>query len=479
MYKLKEVMARNLGKFDEVSVSFDPNINYLVGKNGSQKTSLGLNILWVAMQGAGNKSVSKDMNPLICDRFMIIGPNSKSADAGITLYDTIKNIDIKVTRHITKDGTTLEFDAPDGVALDQYFLNELFNVFLISPKHFLALTPTQQAIELGIDISKEDASIKELKNEYTIINRQIKDIGNLTVIPKCDPVDVSALVEEKTRVINHNTEMNNRKTVFEKSQSKLDDLVKEKEDIEGSLGDIRVIFNTINPICQELEKFKAQGSQPVVSLLLNLWQKAKTQIDEYEIILPGLISRIKKGEEYIASLPASEPLLDITELDNQIASASSINVQASKYQEYCLSVEKRDNLINKLGKNKADQVKMEEARIKKIQSLNLPFQDLSINENGELILQGRYLKEQYWSTGELIKTIPILLISSMKSQGRMPQFPYVFVQDFSLLDPENQQEIIDFFMDNDIQACLEIVGTEPSDKPNSIFLKDLVIIQNN
>jgi hypothetical protein len=122
---------------------------------------------------------------------------------------------------------------------------------------------------------------------------------------------------------------------------------------------------------------------------------------------------------------------------------------------------------------------MEEIRIKKIRSLNLPFQDLSINENGELMLQGRYLKEQYWSTGELIKTIPILLISSMKSQGRIPKFPYVFVQDFSLLDPENQQEIIDFFLANGIQACLEIVGTEPLDKPNSIFLKDSIVIQNN
>lgn len=479
MYKLKEVTARNLGKFDEISVSFDPNLNYIVGKNGSAKTSLGLNILWITMQGAGNKSVSKNMNPLICDRYMIIGPNSKSADAGITLHDTVKNIDIKVTRHITKDGTTLEFDASDGVVLDQYFLNELFNIFLISPKHFLALTPKEQTVALGVNLSEEDKKIKELKDEYTVINRQIKDIGTLTDIPKCEPIDVSALVEEKTLRVNHNTEMSNRKTVLETNQVKLDALIAEKEDIEESLGDIQVIFNAINPICAEADSLNADGSQPLVSLLLNLWEQSKIQMKEYGAKLPELISRISKGETYIASLPVSEPLLDITELDNQIANASSINVQASKYAEYCLSVERRDNLINKLGKNKIDQVKMEEARTKKIQSLNLPFQDLSINEDGELMLQGRYLKEQYWSTGELIKTIPILLISSMKSQGRTPQFPYVFVQDFSLLDPENQQEIIDFFLANGIQACLEIVGTEPSDKPNSIFLKDSVIIQNN
>jgi len=468
-YKLTGVNATNFAGFDEISVSFDPNINYLVGPNGASKTTLGLNLLWVTMQGAGSKSASKDMSPLIAERYMVIGDAAKSGKTGIILHDTVKNIDIKVTRKITKDGTTLEFDAPDGIMLDQYFLNELWNIFLVSPKRFLSLTPREQSIALGIDLTDIDNKIKALKTEYTNINRDIKNIGEIVPVLFCEEVDVAAKVGEKARRVKFNDEQIRRKESRDKAIERLNQVEEQFKSEQQSIQELILLRDTITSTCRG---FKSAGG---IGYLKTVFPMLKNEINQFEDNQTVLRDSITEESKHLNALKPAEPLLDITELDNEIAQASVINVNASKYSEYLKAVEKKEKLSKALQDNKDMQTAMDQERNAKIQSFNLPFNNAAINEDGELTVDGRYVKPPYFSAGELCKMVPMLIISSMRNSGKEIQFPYVFVEDFSLLDEDSQKDVIDYFTENNIQCCLELVSKVPSDKPNSIFLKDSVI----
>ena len=196
-YKLKSVSAVNFAGFDTITCNFDENLTYLTGPNGASKTSAGVNLLWVTLQGYGEKAQSKDTYPIIGQRWMVIGSAGKTAKTSVVLRDVVNNYDIVVKRKISETGTELSFEAPEGITLNQAFLNSIFNLFLVSPKRFLQLTPQQQAIALGIDLTSFDKELKSLKENYTLLNRDLKGIGVLTEVPKVDAVDVSALVGEK------------------------------------------------------------------------------------------------------------------------------------------------------------------------------------------------------------------------------------------------------------------------------------------
>ena len=98
---------------------------------------------------------------------------------------------------MTKDGTEVSFEGPLGVKLDQKWLNDLFDIFMISPKYFESLSSKQQALALGIDLSDHDKKIKALKDEYTLIGRQITEIGTPAEVEKVDEVKVDDVLQER------------------------------------------------------------------------------------------------------------------------------------------------------------------------------------------------------------------------------------------------------------------------------------------
>ena len=471
MYKLKKATADNFKGFDSIELSFSEDIMYLCGPNGSGKSSGGLDIIWATLQGVGSKAPSKDTNPLIAERYQIIGDAGKSAKTSITLHDVQKGYDIKVTRKILKDGSELHFDTDADITLDQRFLNEIFNLYLVSPKKFIELTPKAQSIALGIDLSRYDEKIKELKNEFTLINRQIKDLGTPVEVEVINPVDVTALVTEKAKRTAFNTEQINRQATIDANMLKWTAIVAEQEKCIIDQQDYHHLQSVIEQMTVGNIK-SAEVKTYISSINLYLANTIANLDDKLDEVSP----RIAKGSQYISSLPKPEELLDIAELDEQIANASSINVLASQYDAYVKAVEKRESLVTALEDNKTEQKKVEDARTAKIASFALPFEELTINEDGELLLQNRYLKSEYWSAGELIRTVPMLIIASMKATGREIKFPYCYISDWNLLDSTNQKEIIDFFKANKIQCVLEVVSEERTGTKNSIFLKDNHII---
>ena len=471
MYKLSSVSATNFKGFDQIEVSFDPTLTFLVGGNGSGKSSAGLDAIWACMQGVGLKAPSKDMTPVLAERYQVIGPNGKSAKASITLHDTVNNYDIVVTRKITDSGTELHFDGPDSVTLDQRFLNEIFSIYLISPRKFLELNPKSQSVALGIDLSDIDRQIKATKEDYTIVNRQIREIGVLTPVPNVSSVDVTALVAEKAVRTAHNKLQQDRAAAQDNSVKSIQSAETELTSLNESLRELTLVKDAISGAC------KGFKSERGTSYIKSVWPMLLGEISTLNERIPLAVSALNTCKEAAFELSDPLPAMDVEVIDRQIASASDINVNAAAYGEYVKSLGKLERLNTELMNNKEKQESLNFKRTEKIRSFNLPFEELTIDEEGQLMLKGRFIQTGQFSTGELIKTIPMLIIASMKSQGMEIKFPYVYLQDFNLLDEDNQKDVIDYLTGQGMQLCIEMVSKEVGNEPNHIYLRSNKIVK--
>jgi len=131
--KIKSISGFNFAGYSSIQVNLDEHATYFIGRNGSGKTKLGLELVWFVMQGIAEKAMN-GTQPLVGERFRFIGDAAKTAMGELVLYDENRGHEIRVIRKLTKSGTELSFSAPVGMELDQQWLNNLFNIFLISPK---------------------------------------------------------------------------------------------------------------------------------------------------------------------------------------------------------------------------------------------------------------------------------------------------------------------------------------------------------
>ena len=427
--KIKSIKLENFAKYSHIEVSFDKNITYLIGNNGAGKTTLGLSAIWFLFQGIAEKS-SKGNNPFIAERFRFIGENDASAKGEMVLFDETLKIKIKVIRKLTKDGTSVTFEAPSNMTLNQEWLNDLFNVFLISPRSFLTLDSKKQAEVLGIDTSKFDTELENFKSEHTYINRELKNIGEVKEVDPVENIDVGSYVRSKNIIIN----FNNKQKELEQN------IVKNKE--------------------------KLQWVQKEYSQLLEQREELNKRIEQ-------LSTKILNGTNYIDTLPKPEPLESTEYTDSQIEKAIENNNKVVAYQNYLQQKQKYDLRLSELNNNKERQSETIKARIDYIRSKKLPFDNLEINEKGELLLSGKPIKEQYFATGELLKIVPVL-ISSLN-----PKLKYVFIQQFNLLDEKQQKIVEEYLVGKGFQLVAEIVGEKEVENKHCIVLKDMHLVDKN
>lgn len=424
--KIKSIKLENFAKYSHIEVSFDKNITYLIGNNGAGKTTLGLNAIWFILQGIAEKS-SKGNNPLVAERFRFIGENGASAKGEMVLFDEVRKVKIKVIRKMTKDGTSVTFEAPSDMTLNQEWLNDLFNVFLISPRSFLALDSKKQAEVLGIDTSKFDTKLENLKSEHTYINRELKSIGAVEEVLPVDKIDIESLIEAKNNIISFNTkqialeqDIARNKEKLKLREQEFNGLIKQKEEIE-----------------QKIDKLK---------------------------------NNIEAGQKYIASISQPERLRSMEQIDNKIKEATQNNDKNIAYQNYLQQKQKHTQKLTELNNNKEKQSEIAKNRIDYIRSKKLPFDNLEINEKGELLLSGKPIKEQYFATGELLKIVPVL-ISSLN-----PELKYVFIQQFNLLDEKQQKIVEEYLVGKGFQLVAEIVGEKEVENKHCIVLKDMHLL---
>jgi len=426
MTKIKSLTIENFAGLEKVSVSFDDNLTYLVGPNGSGKTSI-MNAIWFMFQGVAERPAEKSMAPLLGERFRFL-KEGETTRGFMVIHDSDLCCDITVKRKMTKDETKVSFEAErDTVSLNQKWLTDLFNVMMISPDRFTELTSKQQTEVIGIDLSEEDKKIKDLKEEYTIINRKLKDIGTPVQVEKVERVNLSQIIELKDEYIDFNN-------IQTEKQANIDTYKKEIDKINETIEENNKKIRELSEINQQQEK------------------------------------RRVKGEELLNSLPIPEQLKNISVLDQQIAAAAEINEKAKEYENYIKELGLEETLKNELKENKQQQEGVLKMRINKIKSMELPFDNLSINEEGELLLNERPIKKPYFSKGQLLKIVPALL---SKNAGKMK---WVFIEDGNLLDKDMMRSTIEYLEERGFQIVMELVDHAPELQAHIIEMKECRVV---
>lgn len=415
--KIKKLKLKNFAKFTDFEIEFNENITRLVGFNGSGKTTIGLTAIWAGLKGIAEKS--KDS--LFGERFRFIGPEKASSDIEIILKDEIKNVEIKVKNHITNQTNNITFKAPDGYKLSNDWINNLLSVAFLSAKNFTMLNSKEQALLLGIDTSDIDEKIKKEKDEFTLLNRDLKNIGDVNFVEKFEKVSISELLHEKQNIEQFNSNQDILADDIMKHEKLLSDLENEKNDLLNRL--------------ELLEK------------------------------------RIENGKEKIKTLQQPEQKKDLTEIISKIENAENINIKHNKYLDFVEKSNKRDDLISEIESNKRKQSDLKKKRIDFIKSFHLPYDGLEINDKGELLLNSRPIKEPYFSKGELE------LIVARLYKSKNPELKLRFIDDFELLDENNQEKIITELINDGFQVITAEVG-EKSEKENVIILRECSILNN-
>lgn len=488
--KIKKISLSNFAKYDSVSVSFDDNVTYLIGNNGSGKSTLGITAIWFMFQGIAEKATGGGC-PLIGERFRFIGPKAAVAKGEMILHDEKTKADIKVFRKLTKTGTELSFEGPEGMELGQKWLTDLFNIFLIAPKKFTELSPKEQANALGIDTTPFDKDIATLKAEHTAINRDIKSIDT-NPVEKFEEVDVKALIVKKEEIRNslndlyRQNQTTNQATreAWEADKKKIDEGVKEFNDTldkntlaRKSLVDLRDRlmeykrrfdgFDELVDFSQLRDQVDAWDKEIMVQpkIAADLYPKAPTNLaDAPEGYQPADGERI-----YIVERPDDK---DMVEIDQQIFKAGETNKKALLYAQYQQRVKDKEAKDKLLQENKTKQTTKEEERLAYIRKFKFPFSNLTVGDDGELLLAGKPIKEPYFSTGEILKVVPILLSTSN------PDLKYVFLQDFNLMDEDKQKEISEYLTGKGFQLVVEMVGKTKISEKNCILLKDNLVVED-
>lgn len=461
--KVKSIELNNFANYNKVSVSFDDNVTYLIGKNGSGKSTIGITAIWFMFCGIAEKS-SGGTTPLIGERFRFIGPNGKTANGEMILHDEKTGNDIKVIRKLTKTGTDLSFEAPDDVDLDQAWLTDLFNIFLIAPKKFLELSAKDQAKALGIDTKKFDDEIAVIKKQYTEYNAVYRSFGEIAEVAKVDKVDVTALQAQKDQVRQKlNDQYLENKKANEVTKKAWVDACKVIDKECSFFNNTQVALqNTIEQAAKLYSQLEGlgYGGYEVSDWIISLGKPEETRGSE--LLHPA-------EPAYIQELPDDSKLKVI---DQQMIDANKTNQDALLYLQYLQKKEQKENQELILKANKERQAIKEAERLDYIKSFKFPFSNLTVGEDGELLLNGKPIKAEYFSTGELLKIIPVLISTTQ------PELKYVFLQDFNLMDEDKQKEIEEYLTGKGFQLVVEMVGkTKVADK-NCILLRDNCIVED-
>jgi DNA repair ATPase RecN len=484
--KIKNIQLQNFAKYDQVNVSFDDNVTYLIGKNGSGKSTIGITAIWFMFQGIAEKA-SCGNNPLIGERFRFIGNKAATAKGEMVLYDEVKGIEVKVMRKLTKTGTDLSFIGPDGMVLDQKWLTDLFNIFLIAPKRFQELSPRDQAKAIGIDTSKYDTELADLKKKYTEINAVYRSYGDITPMEEVKAVDITALQHKKQTTqferseqrkgisnrlndeyLKNKQENKDAKDSWELSKKSIDEACRLHNEQQA---DRRVVFNKCSDALAILmaNGFSGEDAKSWIKTIADSIQPDKTSSDQYQ---PEPTYKEERPDDKELTEFDQQTHTIMAAIDADIQSANEANQKAIVYTQYLDKVKQKEAKGKELSDNQSDQKAKEEARLNYIKGFELPFGNMTIGEDGELLLSGKPIKEPYFSTGELLKIIPVIISTSN------PELKYVFLQDFNLLDDVKQEEITEFLVSKGYQLVIEYVGKETMVDKNCILLKDNVIVES-
>lgn len=471
---ISSIHAFNFAGYSSVMINLNQHSNYFIGPNGAGKSKLGLDILWFVMQGIAE--MGRDgKRPLIGDRFRFIGDGGATALGEIVIHDDVGKYDVRVIRKLLKGSTELSFSGPVGMELDQKWLNDLFNLFLIAPKKFIELSSRDQSLALGIVTKEWDDLIAILKDKFTDINKELSKLNKLPVVEKADRPPLDLLQTEKltikgslTKLQLENKQHNDslRNTWLEQKRTIDQDVIKFNNAQTDLTTKYSRCFNAIGIL-------KSEGMDPgwfgpyvdnhEADPLQDWLDSIKAQMK------PPMVAEYPPEPEYINEIPDDK---DLVAIDEKILEAAGQNEKALLYEQYLENMKRKGDLEIELQQNKNDQQDQYNKRLDYIKAFKFPFAELSVDDEGGLLLRNKPLKPEYFSSGELLAIVPTLFAS------RNPDFKYVFIQDANLMDPTTLKQVEEKLVADGFQIVFEIVGLNKIPDKNCILLRDCSVVHD-
>jgi AAA15 family ATPase/GTPase len=411
--KIKGIEVGNFKGIEKIKVMFDKDATSIIGLNGSGKTSL-IDVIQACLKGVSQRGSKGE---LAGERFRFIGPHKATSDLKVILHDQQGDFDVVITNKLTKTGNTIEIEPSDHHSLDREWLKDFLNAAFLSAKNFVERSPQEQALLLGIDTSKFDEKIADIKTKATFIRSGIKNIGDVPEVEKVERVSISKLLAEKEEIDKENSA---RKLRHE-------DIVVNQDLIEDSKAKIIALKEALE--CEE--------------------------------------ENLKALESVRETLPAFRGYINTEDIINQIQGAEETNVKAQKYEDAEAWRHKKGVLEQQLKDNLEDQAKENEKRTKYIKGFDFGFAGLSVDDKGGLLLNDRRLGD--FSKGEQ-EIIVANLYASLD-----PALKTRVIDEFQSLDCVNQKKITEGLIDKGFQVITLEVGSKKKGK-GSILLKNCAVV---
>ena len=170
--------------------------------------------------------------------------------------------------------------------------------------------------------------------------------------------------------------------------------------------------------------------------------------------------------EFIEEMPDGS---EIKVIDHKIADANNTNIVAERYQEYLKKVAEKEGLNKQIQEQHQKVAEEATARAEYIKQHDFGFSGLSTDDDGNLLFRERPIREPYLSRGELELIVAKLAVSLN------PLFRTRFIDEFGVLDPDNQKKILDDLVAEGFQPIVLLPG-EKVEHENTLVLRDCELV---
>lgn len=419
--KAKKVKLKNFGAYAHFEAEFpDGNID-IIGENGAGKSTLIKSFL------ACLKGIGKVQGGLVGERYQFIGGVGKTADVEWTLTDSVMGVDVIIKNHISKTGNDISFTSPEGSNLDKAWLEKLFNVALMSTKQFCSHSPREQAQLLGINTDKFDVRIQNLKEEFTLLNRDLSNFGELG--------------EEPEKV----------------EEVKTDELALELEELNANKYERTGLESDLKG-----KKLDHETGERSIATLEKELKEAKEELEKHRLL-------IKKAQDKLDHFV--DPTEQIEKVNEKIKTASEENEKFTTWKTWNEDTEKKETAQGLVDANKKLQKDQTQLKIDHLKTFKFPFTDMGVDDKGGLTLKDRHINENGYSQGELE------LIVAKISITLNPELRLRMIDDAKLLDEKMQPAIQKQLEKEGFQVMWFLVGDKKTDS-NSILLRECKSIES-
>jgi len=404
--KILKLTMENVLKIKALQVVPDSEVINIKGENGAGKSSI-LDAIVINFKG---------------DRDLPKEPIKRGAKKGIITVDIDGDPDSKIppftiTRTITPKSTSTKIE-PDTVLFGdtpRSFLDKLIGKISFDPLAFINQEgPKQRAalLELiGVDVDALDSKEKDIYNERTMVNRDLKTskarLESLNTWPEIKEEKVIEIDEVSAKIVKameSNNEIERRCVI--------------NDNRKASVIAARIRFHEL-----ELEI---------------------TDLNKYIITTKAEYSKEKE-------VMSKVEMVDVDDLNNQISNIGNTNAKIRDNIAYRVETSTLTSIQNEYDKLDNSLTTVREERVQLIQDADIPVPGLAFDEAGLLY---RDIPLSQCSDGEK------LMVSMGISMALNPTVRVLLIKDGSLLDGNNRKILSDMCKDKGFQLWMESVASK-------------------